>query len=223
MKGLWAVYIVLLLGLTLRYRLLLPILRWRHPWEVVRNEAERGHVRTLTIRPVGHPGFFFEAGQFAWLLTGHTPFSWAQHPISFSSSAEIPSNNEISFSIKALGNWSGGVVPSLAPGKRLWLDGPHGVFSLDRAQGSSYVLIGGGIGVSPLLSMCRTLADRGDVRPVTFFYGAPRWEDVSFREALETLKTRMNLTLIYVLEEAPPQKNFHLHDWLHETRHCKYI
>ena len=33
------------------------------------------------------------------------------------------------------------------------------------------MLIAGGIGVTPMMSMIRTLADRGDKRPVVLLYG----------------------------------------------------
>lgn len=203
MKSLWAIYAVVLVGLTVRYRVVRPLVRWRRPWEIVENISERGDARTLVLRPVGHPGFRFDPGQFAWLLTGATPFGWEQHPISISSSAEGPEGSPISFSVKALGDWSGGRVPALATGRRLWLDGPYGVFSIDRQQGPGYVMIGGGVGITPLYSMCLTMADREDVRPVTLFYGSRRWEDVTFREGWDALSRRMNLKIVHVLEEAP--------------------
>ncbi|HMU96345.1 MAG TPA: ferric reductase-like transmembrane domain-containing protein [Elusimicrobiota bacterium] len=203
MKSLWAVYAAVLVGLTVRYRVVRPLVRWRRPWEVVENVPERGEAQTLVLRPVGHRGFAFEPGQFAWLLTGVTPFGWEQHPVSISSSAETPAGGPVSFTVKALGDWSRERVPALAPGRRLWLDGPYGVFSIDRQQGPGYVMIGGGVGITPLYSMCLTMADREDGRPVTLFYGSRRWEDVTFREGWESLSRRMNLKIVHVLEEAP--------------------
>jgi ferredoxin-NADP reductase len=63
-----------------------------------------------------------------------------------------------------------------------------------------HVLIAGGIGVTPMMSMMRTLADRGDKRPVIMLYGEKDWESITFREDLETLEARLNLTIVYVLE-----------------------
>jgi ferredoxin-NADP reductase len=64
-----------------------------------------------------------------------------------------------------------------------------------------YVLIAGGVGITPLFSMCQTMADRGDVRPVLLFYGAQDWESLTFREQLDELTDRMNLQVIYVLTD----------------------
>jgi predicted ferric reductase len=171
---------------------------------------ELGDARTLVLQPVGHEGLSFEPGQFAWLSMGKTPFHGEEHPISFSSSAENQIEAEVSFTIKALGDWSNNVVPKIQPGTRVWLDGPYGVFSPDRDQGPGYVLLGGGIGITPLYSMCRTIADRGDVRPVFLFFGGRDLQELTFRPELDQLTRRMNLKCIYVLEHASA-------DWRGET------
>ena len=54
-----------------------------------------------------------------------------------------------------------------------WVDGPFGAFTLDRKPAAGFVFVAGGIGIAPVLSMLRTLADRGDRRPVVLFYSGP--------------------------------------------------
>ena len=56
-----------------------------------------------------------------------------------------------------------------------------------------HVLIAGGIGITPMMSMLRTLADRGDKRPVILFYGSKDRESTTFREELEALRSRLDL------------------------------
>jgi ferredoxin-NADP reductase len=63
-----------------------------------------------------------------------------------------------------------------------------------------HVLVAGGIGVTPMMSMIRTLADRGDKRPVILLYASKDWESISFREDLERLEARLNLTIVHVLQ-----------------------
>ena len=210
MQALWVTYGAGLLGVTVYHRVYMPLRSWQHPWSVLRNVKEYGNSRTLVLRPVGHSGISFEPGQFAWLSMGKTPFHGEEHPISFSSSAEIAPTGEVSFTIKALGDWSGIVVPQIQPGTGVWLDGPYGVFTPDREQGPGYVLIAGGIGITPLFSMCLTLADREDVRPVFLFYGRREYQELTFRDELDQLTRRMNLKVIYVLEHAS-------RDWTGET------
>ncbi len=205
-QALWMVYAVILTFLILWYKILKPISNWNQGWEVVENRTERGDSHTLVLKPVGHDGFLFEPGQYAWIKKGRTPFGVGQHPISFSSMADVEPGGTVSFTIKNLGNWSGKVVPNIQPGEKMWIDGPYGVLSADREQGMGYVLIAGGVGITPLYSICQTLAEREDVRPVLLFYGARNSEDLTFREELDALQGCMNLQVIYVLSE--PSENW---------------
>jgi predicted ferric reductase len=200
MRALLVAYAGLALVVLLRYRLVRPLLLWRRPWTLVENRDVGGSTRLLRVRPAGHAGFAFEPGQFAWLATGRSPLWSAQHPISMASSAERPADGTIEFAIKALGDWSGTVVPALAPGARLWVDGAFGAFTPEGHPAQGYVLIAGGIGISPMRSILQTLRDREDVRPVILFYAAHDWSRVSFREEIEALRQSLNLTIVYVFE-----------------------
>ncbi len=184
-------------------RILSPLLRLRRPWQVVRVDGERGNSCTLVIEPVGHKGFSFDPGQFAWIAVNSSPFAISQHPFSFSSMADTPPGGTIAMTVKAAGDFTS-ALPSVVPGTRVYVDGPHGVFSMDRRQAPGYVFIAGGIGVTPLYSMLLTMREREDVRPVTLFYASANQDDVVFYEELEELRASMpNLTVVYVLDHAP--------------------
>lgn len=196
MRMLLGGYLVLVIGVMLYFEVWRPLRMWREPWEVVENRAEAGDTRTLRLRPVGHAGMAFAPGQFAWLNTGATPFSKDSHPISMASAPD----REVEFTIKDLGDWSGTVVPGIAAGKKIWVDGPYGVFTPEGRPAPGYVLIGGGVGVTPLVSMCETFAARGDARPVYLFYGAESEEKLRFRERLESLRESGPLEVVFTLE-----------------------
>ena len=57
----------------------------------------------------------------------------------------------------------------------------------------------GGVGIVPVMSMLRTLADRGDRRSLLLLYGNGRWERMLFREELDALAQRLNLRAVHVL------------------------
>jgi ferredoxin-NADP reductase len=95
-------------------------------------------------------------------------------------------------------------VPQLRPGTRLLLDGPHGSYR-PRRHAERFVLIAGGIGITPIISLLRTAADAGDHRPFMLVYGSLRWEEVTFREELEELEQRLDLRVVHVLTEPPPE------------------
>ncbi len=180
----------------------------RHPYRIKEIRQERGDCWTLAIEPVGHEGLTFEAGQFAWLTIDQSPFVIREHPFSFTSSAER--GGAIEFTIKELGDFTGR-IKEFEPGTRVYVDGPYGEFSVEPSNGDrgereppGYVFLAGGIGSAPVVSILRTLADRGDERPLYLFYGNYNWEQVTFREDVAALRQRLNLEVIHVLEQPAP-------------------
>jgi propane monooxygenase reductase subunit len=78
----------------------------------------------------------------------------------------------------------------LAVGDRLELTGPFGVFTL-RDSEADLVFVGGGAGMAPILSLLRSMADRGIHRKATFFYGARGQRDLCFEEELRTIAGKL--------------------------------
>ena len=188
--------------LLVRVRLLKPIKLLRRPWRVREVRPESGRVTTLVLEPDGHDGVRFRAGQFAWLTLFGSPFFAREHPFSFSGSSQAAPRLEVS--IKAAGDFTER-AQRLAPGARAYVDGPFGSMTLDGfPDADGYLLVAGGIGIAPCLSILRTLADRGDRRRHVLVYGTARWEATPFRDALLELKARLHLEVVHVLEHPPP-------------------
>jgi predicted ferric reductase len=208
-KGiLWAAIAITALWLIVYVRLIKPWLMTRRPYLVEEVIPQRGNVSTLALRPWGHDGFKFQPGQFAWITLNITPLSMREHPFSMSSSGEHP--ERIEFGIKALGDFTSR-IKDVKPGTKAYLDGPYGVFTIDRYEDAAgFVLIAGGIGITPMKSILVTAAERGDDRPYLLIYANKTWDDITYREELETLKEKLNLTIVYVLREPPE-------DWSGET------
>lgn len=200
-RALWILMSLAFLALLVNVYVVQPLRMRRRPWEVVSAEPERGGVTTLMIRPVGHTGIHVMPGQFAWVTVDRWPFAVREHPFSIASSADQP--DAVCFAVAPAGDFTSG-VKDLEPGTRVYVDGPYGVFSYVRNEGPRFVFVAGGIGVAPVLGMLRTLADRDDRRPCLLFYGNPTWEDVPYREELDALAERLDLTVVHVLEDPPP-------------------
>jgi predicted ferric reductase len=196
---LWGLMSGAFVALLIWVRLLKPLAQRRRPWLVEDVSRERGRTTVLSLRPEAGGGLRFAPGQFAWFAIERSPFSITQHPFSFSSSAEQQAAIEIA--IKELGDFTSTHVPNLEPGANVFVDGPHGVFSIDLDEGPGFAFIAGGVGITGLLSMLRTMADREDVRPAVLFYANRGWGDVAFREELELLEGRMDLRVVHVLEQ----------------------
>jgi predicted ferric reductase len=208
-KGvLWSAIALFALWLLVYVRLVKPWFMTKKLYLVEEVIPQRGDVWTLALRPRGHEGFKFEPGQFAWITLDISPFRMREHPFSMSSSGDHPERLE--FGIKALGDFTK-TIKDVKPGTKAYLDGPYGVFTTDRYWDSAgFVLIAGGIGITPMMSMLLTAAERKDDRPFLLIYANKKWEDVTFREELDELKDKLDLTIVHVLREPPE-------DWTGET------
>lgn len=187
------------LGALVELRLLRPARLARHPYTVRRVRAERGGAATLELSASGHSGHRFRPTQFAWLRLADDSRRLVEHPFSYSSSALDPAHPEITIKTYA------GITRELAavtPGTRVLLDGPHGAFR-PSARAAGFVLIAGGIGITPAMSLLRTHADQRDSRPHLLFYGSVGWDDVIFREELDELGHDLSLRVVHVLNDPP--------------------
>jgi predicted ferric reductase len=198
----WVGIMVCWFLLLLYVRLVKPFAILKKPYEVVRVKSERGSAYTLDITPVGHPGIRFMPGQFVWLTMWSSPFSMREHPFSISSSAEQQDN--LGFTIKELGDFTKRIKDA-SRGLRVYVDGPYGAFSFDRHPAAlGYVFIAGGIGIAPIMSMLRTLADRKDKRGHLLFFAGANLDRLTFYEELIELKKRLSLQVVLVLEKPAP-------------------
>lgn len=199
-QTLWVVSSVALLSLVVYLRVVVPWRQRRRPWRVAGVHDAGGGTLCLDLVADGHDGLRFQPGQFAWVKVGRSAFTVDEHPFSFASSAEDTSR--LSFGIKALGDFSSAIA-DVPEGTCVYLDGPYGAFSTDRVQAPGYVFLAGGVGITPFMSLLRTMADREDPRPVLLVYAAPAEDELAFRGEIEALRERIDLTTVYVLEEAP--------------------
>ena len=203
--ALWLWMSAVFVGLILWVRVVRPLELRSKAWRIEEVIPERGNICTIVLKPSRlharkFDRFHFEPGQFAWITVDKSPFAITRHPFSISSSAE--KTERLALSIKAAGNFTQ-KISYLKPDATAYLDGPHGAFTIDRHDGPGFVFIGAGVGITPLMSMLRTMADRSDPRPCYLFFGNREWEGVAFREEIEELKIRLNLEVMHVLSRPP--------------------
>jgi glycine betaine catabolism B len=97
-------------------------------------------------------------------------------------------------------------------GELLQLTGPSGKFTFTGEESESVVLIAGGVGVTPMMSVVRYLTDRSWPGDIFFIYGSRTEGDIIYREEIEYLQKRHpNLRVTLVAEEADPST------WKHAT------
>lgn len=84
------------------------------------------------------------------------------------------------------------------PGERIMMSQPMGDFVLPKDKTLPLVFVAGGIGVTPVRSMLKWLADSGEKRNVRAIYAAHDNESVAFKELLERAAK-----VTYVLQNPP--------------------
>ncbi|MEX2345150.1 MAG: ferric reductase-like transmembrane domain-containing protein [Balneolaceae bacterium] len=199
-KGMWILFTGVAVALLLHVRIGKPYKISGFPYKVTGVKEETEDVWTLEVEADNHHGMNFEAGQFAWLTLGDTPFKLQQHPFSFSSSAE--NQLKCQFTIKELGDFTG-KISTVETGTEVYLEGPYGTYTLPSDMDAYIIFFAGGIGITPIMSMLRTMNDRNDPREIILFYGNKDEETTAFRSELEAIQKTLNLKIIHVLEEPP--------------------
>ncbi|MBF0429233.1 MAG: 2Fe-2S iron-sulfur cluster binding domain-containing protein [Magnetococcales bacterium] len=154
---------------------------------------------SLFLEPVdGLPVDSFEPGQYlTFQFDVLDPVTQeARNIIRCYSFSDRPGLDHYRVSIKRIGLASNHVHDAIREGARLLAKGPGGQFCLDSGD-LPVVLIAGGIGITPMLSMLNTLAEKGFPREVWLFYGVRNSGEQVCKAYLEEL--------------AKSQPNFHLH------------
>jgi len=180
-----------------------PLRALRHAYVIHELRQESPTVSTLALRPAGarQSGLAFRPGQFAWIRLSR-PFGLPEsHPFTIASGSHDP--RLLEFTIKHAGDWTN-QMPHLAPGRRVFVDGPHGDFTLDLRPSKRLLFVAAGVGMTPMMSMLRTLADRGDRRPVRLVVGARTQDELLFQNEIYGLREQLRLTVIEVLSSPPP-------------------
>jgi ferredoxin-NADP reductase len=168
----------------------------------VRPETPR--VKTLVLDVPGWAGH--RAGQHIDVrLTAEDGYQ-AQRSYSI---ASAPASRRFELTVEEIAD--GEVSPYLTtearPGDQFEVRGPvGGYFVWDPEPGGSVLLVGGGSGVVPLMSMARQRAAAGEPVPTRLLFSARSLEDVIYRNELEALR-RDGFDVVYTLTRSRP------HDW----------
>jgi ferredoxin-NADP reductase len=164
----------------------------------IRTETPR--VKTLVLAVPGWPGH--RAGQHLDVrLTAEDGY---QAQRSYSIAASAPGRVELTVERIEDGEVSPYLTGEATPGDRLELRGPvGGYFVWDPNPGGPALLVGGGSGVVPLMSMIRQRTADGDDVPTRLLYSARTWDDVIYRDELE--RPAPGLEVVYTLTRQQPE------------------
>ncbi len=129
---------------------------------------------------------------FSWRFI--TKNDWYQsHPYSLSAP---PTNSHLRITVKGLGDHSKALV-NMKPGARVFIEGPYGIFTSKNAQvGRHVVLIGGGVGITPLRAIMEEFPNNTQI---DVLFRASHESDLVLRAELDFLAEKMAARVHYLV------------------------
>lgn len=186
-------------------RLAHPIVDGRATVEGI--EELTGDIVRLRLTITEPAAFGFTPGQYVDL---HLPGTDGEERRSYSM-ANLPGDGVLELVIRRYegGRFSGLLDGGLQPGDELAFTGPYGSMTL-RPGDQPVLLVAGGSGLGPVLSLLRELAAARATRPVRLFYGARTAADLPLRDEIAALGAELSdFAFVPVLSEEPDP----VHPW----------
>ena len=177
---------------------------WKGKLQVAGIFRETKDVKTFRLKnPDGGPiPFTFVPGQFL-TYTAEIDGKLVRRSYTIASSAAQTAYVETTIKREEPGIFSDYMHDKIKQGDLIEVAAPFGAFTFRGQEADSVVLIGGGVGITPLMAAIRYLFDtawRGDIFLV---YGVQTTEHFIFRDELEYLQRRMpNLHVIATMARA---------------------
>ena len=152
-----------------------------------------------------------KAGQFMSIgMMG--PSGWSRtHPFTISCA---PEESLLSLTIKKEGEFTS-AIPDLRPGTILKCMGPFGVFCKNIDEKPSIVMMAGGVGITPFLSVLRHFRTTGAGNKVILFWVNKTMEDVFRIEELNEMTRNLNLTVVHCLSREDDAGRYFQPDYAH--------
>jgi ferredoxin-NADP reductase len=157
---------------------------------------------TLTLRPNGN-WTGFRAGQYTQL---GVEIDGVRHTRCYSMTNAATSGDgliELCITAHPEGRVSRYLVGSARRGDTVALTTAQGLFTLPDVEPEHLLLISGGSGITPVLSMLRTRCALGWTKPVTFLHYALTESDLLFRDELVELADAPGVRVVRVFTEQP--------------------
>jgi ferredoxin-NADP reductase len=107
----------------------------------------------------------------------------------FSIASSPGERGELQFGLRVYGDFTRALA-NLEPGDETFVHGPFGNFVIDEQIDKNVILMAGGIGITPFMSMIRSAAANRSSLPITLLYSCHSQADIPFYQELLDLQSR---------------------------------
>ncbi len=157
--------------------------------------------RTADVKSFRFPrpmDFSYKAGQFIMVTIRSGDYTLTK-PFSISSS---PTEQDyLEFTKKLTGHEFSTTLEALKVGDWAMIEGPYGSFTF-QGEYRKLCLLSGGVGITPLRSICKYVTDTNLDVSIIVIYGCRSEENIIFREDLEQLpRQNKNSKVVFTLDE----------------------
>jgi predicted ferric reductase len=161
----------------------------RYPYRVATVAPAGADCTRVELTPLGKNRIAYLPGQFVFVAFRSAQVSREPHAFTLSSTPSRPETLQLT--IRACGDWTG-TLARLTIGDQAVIRGPFGRFShLFTPPRRELILIAGGIGITPMLSMLRFMSDRGDDRTITLVWSNRHRDDMVYADELDDLECKL--------------------------------
>lgn len=186
-------YIAVVIAIV-TWRIAIPVIRsFKHRLRLSKIQVEGPGVVSLYISGVKLTELNAQGGQFFnWRFL--TKDKWHEsHPFSLSAA---PTNTELRFTVKALGD-SSSQIAAIPLGTRVVIEGPYGIFTRDMAHQFKHVtLIGGGVGITPLRAIIDEIPETTSIEVL---FRARSEVDLVLKQELDELSRSRHINVHYLV------------------------
>ncbi len=179
------------------FRFALPLWKnYKHQFQVTSVSEETSDVYSVEIGGKSLDAFHFTAGQFLFVRFLAKPFFRESHPFSISKSYD---GRTVRQTIKGIGDFTK-TISQIPVGTKVYVEGPYGIFTAKRAQGTKILALAGGIGITPFVGLLEDLGKAG--KDIELIYGNKTESDIALRKELEVLAVKYKFKIHHVLSNA---------------------
>ncbi|MGX7678407.1 ferredoxin reductase family protein [Jatrophihabitans sp. DSM 45814] len=193
-RWLWSAMYLVVGALLVWYRLLVPVYgAVKYPMRVAGVTRENADTVSVYVTGPSIARLRAESGQFfRWRFLTRELW-WAANPYSLSAA---PRPDLLRVTVKVGGDHSRSLL-TLAPGTRVFAEGPYGGLTADRRRRRKVLLIAGGVGITPLRALFESLPGRpGDI---TLLYRARTEQDLVLRGEIEAIANHRGSRVHYLM------------------------